>query len=422
MIYSKKTHTLPLLLSAAILTLSFPPNPVKAQNIFNKLVEQASKKMNSASQPGSISAGDQKLIDEDKADGSLDKRPVKADKRNIGGIYFLSVPFGGISLNAEGAFGIGKVLLEYDDSTGVATLWSRHGFEANDPAKLVPKAQFTKTSTYKDRNLRALQNSTHFLLNEGNAESRMNYKYGQMSYRTDLQGNEVADKLLPTGIANLLLLEPGILYIGESPFAGTKTKADGHNLLRPGMVMPLLIKAGKEDAAKAWTAEKITQHYRAASAAFDKALEDTAANADPNLALREPSADLPTKAEAEGAKAQWNSLIKSQAVGGTQSSRSFKLVYSYPATGFETQSKKQWVNNSHVDTIISRSRVYVAVFTDQDGKYWTNRFYLVEKAPAGVFFGERWSGNYEYALPASALPVAIEKSAALKYQSAAKTR
>ncbi len=161
---------------------------------------------------------------------------------------------------------------------------------------------------------------------------------------------------------------------------------------------------------------------RAFCSVFDKALEDTAASADPNLALREPSTDLPTKAEAEGAKAQWHSLIKSQAVGGTQSTRSFKLVYSYPATAFETQSKKQWVNNSYVDTIISRSRVYVAVFTDQDGKYWTNRFYLVEKAPAGEFFGRRWAGNYEYALPASALPVAIEKTAALKYQTAAKTR
>lgn len=410
------------MLGGLTLGLSLTTHEVQSQDLFNKLVEQVSKKASSASTTGTLNSSDQKLIDDDKADASLEQRQIKTDKRNIGGIYYFNVPFGAISLNTEGAFGLAKVLVEYDDSTGVATLWSRHGFEANDPAKLVPKAQFTKTSTYKDRNLRALQNSTHFLLNEGNAESRMNYKYGQMSYRTDLQGNEVADKLLPTGIANLLLLEPGILYIGESPFAGTKTKADGHNLLRPGMVMPLLVKAGKEEAAKAWTAEKIVQQYRAASEAFDKALEDTAASADPNLTLREPSTDLPTKAELEGAKAQWQILIKSQAVGGTQSSRSFKLVYSYPATAFETQSKKQWVNNSYVDTIISRSRVYVAVFTDQDGKYWTNRFYLVEKAPAGEFFGRRWAGNYEYALPASALPVAIEKTAALKYQAAAKTR
>jgi len=46
----------------------------------------------------------------------------------------------------------------------------------------------------------------------------------------------------------------------------------------------------------------------------------------------------------------------------------------------------------------------------------------VEKAPLGVYFGERWSGQYEYALPASAVPKALTKEAALKYQGAVSSK
>ncbi|GGX34413.1 hypothetical protein [Undibacterium squillarum] len=401
--------------------------PVYAQSLFGKLVEQAVQKVAQPSASGglqqnTLSASDKKQLEEDKADGMLDQKNVKSDKRGISGIYFANVPMGGVSLNQAGAFAVGKFLVEYDDATGVATIWTRHSYEATDPAKLVPKAQFSRTSTYKDRNLRALQTTTHFLLREGNPASRQHFLYGQMSYKTDLQGNLVPEKLLPTGLESFLELEPGVLYVGSAPYAGDKTNPDGHNLLRQGIVLPMLVKAGKEDAAKAWTAERIIKQYRIADAAFDTALENTAATADPNLALREPSSELPTKAEMEAAKNQWNILIRTQAVGGTQSGRTFKLVYTYPATSFENQHKKQWVNNTYADTVVSRSRVYVAVFQDQDSKYWTNRFYLVEKAPPGVFFAERWAGNYEYALPASAIPLAIEKSAALKYQSSAKTK
>ncbi|MBR7747075.1 hypothetical protein [Undibacterium baiyunense] len=417
--YKKKSCAI---LIASIFALTAPQ--IHAQGLFNKLIEkvQSSTQSSGGLSHADLSASDRKQFEQDRADNNLDKKPVTADKRGIGGIYFSNVPMGGVSLNQSATFAIGKFLVEYDDSTGVATISTRYGFEASDPSKLVPKAKFTRSSTYKDRNLRALQNTTHFLLPEGNPESRMHLLYGQMIHKTDLQGNKVADKLTPTGLKNLLELEPGILYIGETPFAGNKTEADGHNLLLPGMVMPLLVKEGKEEAAKAWTVERIIKQYRAANAAFDSALEDTAATADPNLSLREPSNDLPTKPELDAAKNQWNILIKSQAVGGTQSKRQFKLIYAYPATSFENQNKKQWVNNTYTDTIVTRSRVYVAVFQDQENKYWTNRFYLVEKAPLGVFFGERWSGQYEYALPASALPVAIDKTAALKYQSVVKTK
>ncbi|MBR7783562.1 hypothetical protein [Undibacterium luofuense] len=423
-----RSQTLSAALAAAVSgSLLICTVPVHAQSLFGKLVEQAVQKVAQPSNSGglqqnTLSASDKKQLEEDKADGLLDQKKVQTDKRGISGVYFANVPMGGVSLNQAGAFAVGKFLVEYDDATGVATIWTRHSYEANDPAKLVPKAQFSRTSTYKDRNLRALQNTTHFLLREGNPASRQHFLYGQMIYKTDLQGNAVPDKLVPTGLETLLELEPGILYVGPPPFAGDKTSPDGHNLLRQGTVLPMLVKAGKEEAAKAWTAERIVSQYRMANAAFDTALENTAATADPNLALREPAAELATRAEMEAAKQQWNILIKTQAVGGTQSTRTFRLVYTYPATAFETQHKKQWVNNTYADTIVSRSRVYVAVFQDQDSKYWTNRFYLVEKAPPGVYFGERWAGQYEYALPASALPVAIEKAAALKYQSAAKTR
>ncbi|MEK8051157.1 hypothetical protein AACH10_12975 [Ideonella sp. DXS22W] len=201
-------------------------------------------------------------------------------------------------------------------------------------------------------------------MRDASPEARTNHQYGQMSCKTDLQHNEVPDKLLPQGLESLLLLEPGVVYVGPPPFAGDKTRPSGHNLLRPGFVLPLLYKEGK----------------------------------------------------AEAAKVQWARVIKDRNVADTQKTRSFTLVYTYPATGFENMTQKQVINNSYVDTIVSRSRVYVAVCQDQDRKYWTHRFYLVEKAPPGVFFGERWSGQYDHALPASAVPVAIASEAALKYQ------
>lgn len=406
-----------------LLSLGLLAPAAQAQGLFNKLAEKALQTVSGPSAaPGQVSASDQRQIDQDKADKTLDQRPLKEDRRGVSGIYYASVPMGGLALNGERAFGVGKFLVEYSDETGTAALYTRFAFEANDPAKLVPKAVFGTSTQYKSRTLSALAQSTHFLMRDASPEARMNLKYGQMSYRTDLQQNEVPDKPLPEGLATLLLLEPGVLYVGPAPFAGDKTKPYGHNLMRPGYVLPLLFKEGKADAAKAWNAEKIAAQYRAAMDAFDQAFEATAAQADPHLALREPSSDLPTPAELQAAKAQWGRVIKDRNVADTQKTRSFTLVYTYPATAFENMMKKQVVNNSYVDTIISRSRVYVAVMQDQDKKYWTHRFYLVEKAPAGVFFGERWSGSYDYALPASAVPVAVEKDAALKYQGAVRTR
>ncbi len=125
-----KKFSYPLVLGGLTLGLSLVTQETQAQNLFNKLVEQVNKKASSANTAGTLNSSDQKLIDEDKTDTSLEQRKIKTDKRNIGGIYYFNVPFGGISLNTEGAFGLAKVLVEYDDSTGVATLWSRHAFEA----------------------------------------------------------------------------------------------------------------------------------------------------------------------------------------------------------------------------------------------------------------------------------------------------
>lgn len=413
---SVKFQRLAISLAAVMLVTTFP-TAASAQAFFNKLAEKAAQKLAPAQpKPGEISADDARQIEQDKADKTLDQRLPKADRREISGLYYAAQPMGGLALNHERAYGLGKFLIEYSDDTGMATLYTRFSFEANDPAKLVPKAVFGTSAQSKSRTLRALAGSTHFLMRDASPEARTNYKYGQMSYKTDLQHNEVPDKLLPQGLESLLLLEPGVVYVGPPPFAGDKTRPYGHNLLRPGFVLPLLYKEGKAEAAKAWTAEKIAAEYRAAMDAFDKAFEETAAQADPNLALREPSSDLPSMAELEAAKVQWARVIKDRNVADTQKTRSFTLVYTYPATGFENMTKKQVINNSYVDTIVSRSRVYVAVCQDQDKKYWTHRFYLVEKAPPGVFFGERWSGQYDHALPASAVPVAVAPEAALKYQ------
>lgn len=415
-------------LAAALLGQLAAHPHAQAQGLLQKLADKAAQKLAPPAQggpsaAGGLSADHQRQADQDRADTTLEKRPTKADARGIGGIYHPNFLLGGLSHNNEKSYVIAKVLIEYDDATGVATMFTRHAFEANDASKLVPKAAWTSSSMNKQRTLAALSGSKHFLLRDGAMDNRQKYKYGQMMFRQDLQNNWVADKMAPADLdGGLLELEPGVLYVGTPPYAGSKTEPYGHNLLnRPGLVMPLLVKPGKEEAAKAWTAEKIVAQYRTAFDAYDKAFEDSAATADPNLALRDPSPDLATRAELDGAKAQWQRVITDRNVAGTQTRRSFKLVYAYPATGWENMMKKQWVNNSHVDTVVSRSRVYVAVFQDQESKYWTHRFYLVEKAPPGVFFGERWAGHYDYALPASAVPVAIAAEAALKHQNV-KTR
>ena len=419
-------------LAACLLGLTTLHLPATAQGLLQKLADKAAQKLaptgttaatGPAATPGAaagsgLNADDQRQADQDRADPTLDTRPLKADKRGVGGIYHPNFLLGGVSHNHEKSYVIAKVLVEYDDATGVATMFTRHAFEANDPSKLVPKAAWTTTSMNKQRTLAALAGSRYFLLREAAMDNRQKYKYGQMRFRQDLQNNWVADKLAPEDFSGgLLELEPGVLYVGTAPYAGSKTEPYGHNLLnRPGLVLPLLVKPGKEAAAQAWTAEKIIAQYRAAQDAYDQAFEDSAATADPNLALREPSTDLATRAELDGAKAQWQRVIADRNVAGTQTRRSFKLAYAYPATAWEPQMKKQLVNNSYVDTVVSRSRVYVAVFQDQEAKYWTNRFYLVEKTPPGEFFGQRWTGLYDYALPASAVPVAIGAEAALKYQ------
>lgn len=420
-----------------VAALSVPVSPAYAQNFLNKLAEKVQQKAglpvtlpnvgaaNAAGTAGvagsgQMSAEDARLVEADRADPALNQRPFKPDPRGLGGIYYTNFVLGGESLNQEKAYVITKVLIEFNEDTGIAMLYNRHSFEANDPAKLVPKGGWSTSASAQY--IRGLKTVERLLLRFPNAELMQKYKYMQQSYRQDLQGNQVPDKLLPEGLGVLLELEPGVLYVGTAPYAGNKTQPYGHNLLRPGMVMPLLYKEGKAEAAAAWTAEKIVAHYQKIFEAADRASEEANAQVDPNAALLPPNEQAPTRAELDGAKAQWGRVITDRNVADTQTQRKFSFVYAYPTSPWAEMRKKQHVNNSYVDTIVSRSRVFAAVFQDQEGKYWTNRFYLVEKAPLGVYFGERWSGDYDYALPASAVPKALSKEAALKYQNAVKVK
>lgn len=429
-------NPLSLLLSPLCLSLTLVAVPAQAQNVFNKLADKLQNKVGGAAPAAAAamggaaalpadggvneaqagSANDARMAEQDRADTSLDQRPFKPDQRGVGGIYLANFLMGGLSLNTERAFVIAKVLMEYDDATGVLTMRSRHGFEANDSSKLVPKAQWINDSMKKDKARQAQRAANTLWLRNGASENRVHYKYGQQSYRKDLQGNEVPDKLLPEGLGGVLELEPGILYVGPEPYAATQGKPYGHNLLRPGMQVPLFYKPGKEEAAKAWTVERVVAQFQKAGEAIEQAGEAANAVPDENYELKPPHAQALTSAEVAAAKAQWQQLITGRDLATVHKSRKFSISYVYASSPWQDMTKKQMIKGSYVDTIISRSRVVVAVFQDQDGKYWTNRFYLVEKAPVGVYFGERWSGQYEYALPESAIPVAIGKSAALKYQ------
>ncbi len=400
--------------------------PVHAQGFFNILAEKVQQALSSTAQSatagaaGAISGEDARQVEADRADTTLNQKPAKPDPRGIGGIYYPNFLLGAESINQEKAYAIGKVLLEFNEDSGTAFMYTRYAYEANDPAKLVSKAVWgtSASATY----IRGLKTVERLLLSSPGADTMQKYKYMQQGFRYDLQGNEVADKPIPSGLGILLELEPGVLYVGGAPQASNKTQPYGHNLLRPGMVMPLLYKEGKAEAAAAWTAEKIVAHHRKIFDAAMRASEDAGAQVDPSAALLPPSPQDPTRAELEAAKVQWNRVITDRNVADIQSQRKFTFVYTYPTSPWDDMRKKQYVNNSYVDTIISRSRVFATVFQDQEGKYWTNRFYLIEKAPAGVYFGERWSGNYDYALPASAIPKALTKEAALKYQNAVKAK
>lgn len=416
--------------------------PALAQGFLNKLAEKVQQKvLPSAGTPGvpglpgapagpssatggldSIkpSAEEVRLAEEDKADPTLAQRSFKADKRGVGGIYYPSVMLGAGSMNGEMVYAIGKVYLELDDQKGVMTMYTRHAFEASNPSKLVPKGTWGESSAGNGRWLRGMQDANRLMLRDAGTDVTMNYKYRQQKYKRDLQDNEVPDGLMFAGLEAMFELEPGVIYVGPRPYGSSGGKPYGHNLLKPGLQLPLFYKEGKAEAAKAWTAERIAALYKQVTDEIDKAGEESDGKADPNLQLLPPHEQPLSKGESDGARGQWARMIQTPDVANTQRSKRFTLSYLYATSPWAEMRKKQHVNNSYVDTIISRSRVVAAVFQDQDGNYWTNRFYLVEKAPIGVYFGERWSGDYDFALAASSIPRGITADAARKYQSAAK--
>ena len=415
------------ILAAAALAAS---QPAFAQSFLNKLAEKVQQKVavplsSAAGATGGMSsvqpsAEEIRLANEDRADTTLDNRTFKADKRGVSGIYYPSVMLGAASSDREMIYAIGKVYLEFDDQKGLMTIYTRHAFETSNPTKLVPKGTWGETSAGNGRWLRGMLASNRLMLRTAGSDVTMNYKYRQPKYKLDLQNNEVPDGVMMQNLEAMFELEPGVIYVGAPAYGSSGGKPEGHNLLKPGMQLPLLYKAGKEEAAKAWTAERIVAAYSQATAEIDKAGEDADGKADPNLQLLPPHDQPLTKGESDGARAQWSRMIQTPDVANTQRSKRFTLSYLYATSPWAEMRKKQYVNNSFVDTIISRSRVVAAVFQDQEGNYWTNRFYLVEKAPTGVYFGERWSGDYDFALAASSIPKGIGADAARKYQSAAK--
>lgn len=142
----------------------------------------------------------------------------------------------------------------------------------------------------------------------------------------------------------------------------------------------------------------------------------------PNATLREPDGNSMTRGEHDGMKAMWQKMITSQHVGTIYPDRKFTLLYVYPSFRWEEVRRKAHVNGSYVETIAARNRLIQSVFQDQDGNYWSNRFFLVENAPPGSYFGERWRGDYEWLIASTSIPVAMTKENALKYQNAVKVR
>lgn len=401
-----------------------------AQGFLNKLAEKVQQKVtvpvgSAAGTTGGMSsvqpsAEEIRLANEDRADTSLDNRTFKADKRGVSGIYYPSVMLGAASMDREMIYAIGKVYLEFDDQKGLMTIYTRHAFETTNPTKLVPKGTWGETSAGNGRWLRGMLASNRLMLRTAGTDVTMNYKYRQPKYKLDLQNNEVPDGVMMQSLQAMFELEPGVIYVGDPAYGSSGGKPEGHNLLKSGMQLPVFYKAGKEEAAKAWTAERIVAAYKQVTDEIDKAGEDSDGKADPNLQLLPPHDQQLTKGESDGARAQWSRMIQTPDVANTQRSKRFTLSYLYATSPWAEMRKKQHVNNSYVDTIVSRSRVVAAVFQDQEGNHWTNRFYLVEKAPAGVYFGERWSGDYDFALAASSIPKGIVADAARKYQNAAK--
>lgn len=251
----------------------------------------------------------------------------------------------------------------------------------------------------KDKARQAQRAANTLWLRNGASENRVHYKYGQQSYRKDLQGNEVPDKLLPGDWAVCWSWSLAFSTSALSPMPPPRASPMDTTCCALACRCPCSTSPVRREAAKAWTVERVVAQFQKAGEAIEQAGEAANAVLDENYELKPPHAQALTSAEVAAAKAQWQQLITGRDLATVHKSRKFNFNICAPTAAAgpgKADDQGQLCGHHHQPQPCGGGGVQ-----GQDGKYWINRFYLVEKAPVGVYFGERWSEQYEYALPSA---------------------
>ncbi|SFC75386.1 hypothetical protein SAMN05421780_10988 [Flexibacter flexilis DSM 6793] len=355
----------------------------------------------------------QKELDEDLADETLEKRTdLKKDAKGRSGIYYFSQPVAAMTDDEQDGRMIAKIYLEFSDKDKNAKVHTRYE-QLTDRSKKVPLMGWSFPSSIaaseKDKYYTAMMNIGKIFLRE--AYGVRNMKYPHFAGK----GESLSDGVEYVSPQGLFELEPGLFYISNEPYAASNMGVYGHNLPETQMYL-FMYKKGMDAKIKDYPISRIKQMYEKRMDEIEKNYSKENQKVNANYQLKPTTITSVPKDEYEAAKEQFANFIVNPAVKNLNPDLKYKFVYAYPLEKWISMYVDKVINGSVQKTTESRRKTYVVVCTDQTGKYWTTQYLLVEKAPVGVYFEERWSDDYDYLVANTSIPVAISKQNALKYQ------
>lgn len=355
----------------------------------------------------------QKELDEDLADQTLEKRTdLKKDAKGRSGIYYFSLPTAGLAEDEQNVRMISKIYLEFSDKEKNAKVYTRYESMKDRSDRVPVMAWIFPTSiaaSEKDKYYTAMMNIGKIFLRE--AYAVRNLKYARFAGK----GQSLSDGVEYASPAALFELEPGLFYISDEPYAASSMGEYGHNLPETQKYL-FMYKKGMEAKIKDYPISRIKKMYSTRMDEIEKNYSKENQKVNENYQLKATTITSVPKAEYEAAKEQFARFIANPAVKNINPDLTYKFVYAYPLEKWISMYVDKLINGSVQKTTESRRKTYVVVCTDQTGKYWTTQYLLVENAPVGVYFEERWSGDYDYLVANTSIPVALSKQNALKYQ------
>jgi hypothetical protein len=221
---------------------------VNAQGLLNKIVK---KKHAEPQKTEEKKIGPNELAAIDSADTFLDSREIKKDSRGLSGIYYSSIPVK-VFKDLDGVIWAKKFLINYEEGSNRHDIWinTRLAFETTDRTKFAERANF-----YLDEGgLGKLEKSgVVFTFNGDNGNNR--YQYNTHNDTKDLQGNTIfgEDYLNHWGSAEIIEVEPGIIFIGEINITSLDPREKTHKeyLERQRKFEVLVVLYKKEKATEA---------------------------------------------------------------------------------------------------------------------------------------------------------------------------